>query len=375
LNQNTIFFLSLKKIIDYSVFNDLVKDGGIYIKIAKDILIQGNLILQKPLIINQENPYSLNATIKISNNAKEINITTPKINANIFNHEKIDINAHDIDLNAKTLIYTYDKLTKLFPKKENSDSNLSLKIISKNTNFIYENHKFLSQKAKLTYNKNLNFISNYKTSSLKGYTKKGYFLMEGKNYQKEELVALLDFFKKFKKISLDFIFIKSPDDFYTGKVYINSGIVKELTVLNNIVAFLNTIPSLLSLSTPGFTAVGYKIKKGYIDYLYYKNILYLKNIKITGVNLDFIGKGYIDFNTNKINLKITAVMKMKLKKIPIIGKGLSYILFGKDGNIDVKIIVKGDLQNPKVEQDIGKSILLTPFELFKRAITLPFNLF
>jgi hypothetical protein len=186
---------------------------------------------------------------------------------------------------------------------------------------------------------------------------------------------LLDFFKKFKKINLDFIFIKSPDDFYTGKVYINSGIVKELTVLNNIVAFLNTIPSLLSLSTPGFTAEGYKIKKGYIDYLYYKNILYLKNIKITGINLDFIGKGYIDFNKNKINLKITAIMKMKLKKIPIIGKGLSYILFGKDGNIDVKIIVKGDLNNPKVEQDIGKSILLTPFELFKRAITLPFNLF
>jgi hypothetical protein len=112
-----------------------------------------------------------------------------------------------------------------------------------------------------------------------------------------------------------------------------------------------------------------------VSYLYYKNILYLKQIKIIGDNIDFYGKGYIDLNKNTINLKLKAVLKMKLKKIPIIGKGLSYILFGKDGNIDVKIIVKGNLNNPKVSQDIGKSIILTPFELFKRVITLPFNLF
>jgi hypothetical protein len=68
-------------------------------------------------------------------------------------------------------------------------------------------------------------------------------------------------------------------------------------------------------------------------------------------------------------------MKIKLKKIPIIGKGLSYLLFGKDGSIDVKMIVKGDINNPKVKEDIGKDILMSPFKLFKRAITLPFNIF
>jgi len=130
-----------------------------------------------------------------------------------------------------------------------------------------------------------------------------------------------------------------------------------------------------SISSPGFSAKGYKIKKGYIDYLYYNDILYLKQIKIIGVNIDLIGKGYIDFNKKFINLKLKANLKIKIKKIPIIGKGLSYILFGKDGSINVKIIVKGDVDNPKVSQDIGKNILLTPFELFKRAITLPFNLF
>ena len=373
LNNNKIFFLSLKRIIDFTVFNDLIQDGGIYVKIDKNILLKGNLILKKPLIMNQRNPYLLDAVIQIL--PKDILISNQYIYSQIHNYEKINVNVRNLDINTKTLIYIYDKMTKLFSKHSNSESNLSVKIESKNTNFIYDSHKFLSEYANVQYKNNLHIYSKYKNSFLEGYTKKGYFLMEGKHYEKEELVALLDFFNNFKNINLDFIFVKSPDNFYTGKIYINSGIVKKLTVLNNIIAFLNTIPSLLSLNTPGFSAKGYKIKKGYVDYLFYKNILYFKQLKITGINLDFIGKGYIDFNTQKIYLKITAIMKMKYKKIPIVGKGLSYILFGKDGNIDVKILVKGNLENPKVTQDIGKSILLTPFQLFKRAITLPFNLF
>jgi len=171
------------------------------------------------------------------------------------------------------------------------------------------------------------------------------------------------------------VLVKSPDNFYTGKVYINSAVVKDLKTLNNIIAFINTIPSLLSFSSPGYSAKGYKIEKGFVSYLLYKNILYIKQAKIYGKNLDFFAKGYIDLNKNYIFMKIQANMKMKLKKIPVVGKGLSYLLFGKDGSIDIKIVVKGDMNNPEVKEDIGKDILLSPFKLFKRAITLPFNLF
>lgn len=372
--KNKIFFiLSIKNIIDYTPFNKIIKDGNINIKISKNaVSIKGNILLTKPLIMNQKKPDSLNAEINIKNN--NVTIENKFIIANIENLTNININLSNVILNAKTLIFIYKNLNNLF-KNKSKTTNTSLTINALNSSFIYDLHKFLSQEAKITYNKNLKIFSKYKNSSLKGYSKRKYFLMEGKNYQKEELVALLDFFNNFKNINLDFVFVKSPDDFYTGKIYIKKGIVKELVVLNNIIAFLNTIPSLLSISSPGFSAKGYKIKKGYIDYLYYNDILYLKQIKIIGANIDFIGKGYIDFNKKFINLKLTANLKIKIKKIPIIGKGLSYILFGKDGSINVKIIVKGDVDNPKVSQDIGKNILLTPFELFKRAITLPFNIF
>ncbi len=375
--QKEIYLLKLKKLLKYTPFQSIIKDGGIYIKIGKNVIIDGMLDLIYPVITNKQNPNIINAFILINKN--NIDILNQFIKVKIKNMERYNINIKNADINIKNLITIYNNLDNIINKSasSNNGSKMSLlEINSTNTNFIYDNHKFLSQQAQIIYKNNrFKIYSKYKNSVLKGYTKQGYFLMEGKNYKKEELIPLLDFFKHFRKIDLDFILVKSPDGFYTGKVYLNNAILNELTALNNIIAFLNTIPSILSLSSPGYSAKGYKIKQGFINYLYYNNILYLKQIDIKGENIDFKGKGYINFNTKKINLKIEAVMKMKLKKIPIIGKGISYIFFGKDGNIDVKILVQGDINNPKVSQNLGKSILLTPFKLFKRVLTLPFNLF
>jgi len=74
-------------------------------------------------------------------------------------------------------------------------------------------------------------------------------------------------------------------------------------------------------------------------------------------------------------MKIHTVIKIKLKKIPIIGKALSYILFGKDGYLHVNIFVEGNLDDPKISKDMGGGVIESPLKLFKRVLTLPFNLF
>jgi hypothetical protein len=364
----------IKKILKYTSFEPFVKDGILLITFGNTTDITTYLSLKLPLLYKHSNePVTKNSTpLK----RLFLNIVIGK-KIKIYNKNvKIDINNTVIDASVNSLDINLYPLENLLNETNSSDFNYTVKMFTNNSNLIYKNHKFLSRTATLTYNKdNINFKSIYKKSSLKGYTKKGYLLLEGKNFSNEEFKAFLPNFDFFSLINLDFVMVKSPDNFYTGKIYINRAIVRELKSLNNVIAFINTVPSLLSFSSPGFSSKGYKIRKGYIDYLLYKKILYIKQAKILGDNLDFYAKGYIDFKKNYIFLKVTANMKMKLKNIPIIGTGLSYLLFGKDGSINIKLIVKGDLDNPKVKEDIGKDILMSPFQLFKRAITLPFNLF
>ena len=351
---------NIKPLLPYTPFNNFIEDGNLTlifkdkIKIFTSIIPTINIINKTPLNLN----IFLDKKVTIFNNFLNIQIDDKNISASIKN----------TDLN----------LTELSNLTSNSDTSnkKNIHLLTQNTNFLYKNYKLLSQKATLDIKKEITFKSSYKNSRIKAYTKQKYFLLEGNHFTKEELKALSGYsLKEIKKINIDFVTIKTPDDIIFGKIFINSGIIKQLKALNNIVAFINTIPALLSLNTPGFSAKGFKIKEGIISFILYKNRLYIKKAIIDGENLSFFTKGYIDLNTKKVYLKLTANLKMKLKKLPIVGKGASYLLFGKDGNIDIKIIVKGNIKDPKIKKDIGKDLLITPFNLIKRTLTLPFNLF
>ena len=375
LNKKIIYLYSLKPILQYSILKEIFEDGNIMITLLKNkTLIEAKTILNYPLILNQKNPKKLNVNI-IMDNDNNLIIKNKFMNTQIFNFTKIISYIHNLDIDVQGLINIINTTDKLSSKKNKTHTNPKVVIIANNTNFIYKKHKFLTQKATLTFNNEIHFSANYKKSSLKGYTKNNYLLIEGKNYSKKELIPLFDFFNHFNYINVDFVTVKSPDNFYTGKIYINKASVKDLKTLNNIIAFINTIPSLLSLKTPGFSAKGYKIKNGFISYLFYNNILYFKQININGKNISFKGKGYVDLNKNKIKLKIHTIVKLKLKNIPILGKGLSYLFFGKDGYLHINIFVNGDLNNPKVSKDLGGGVIETPLTIFKRILTLPFNLF
>jgi len=359
IDKEKIKIFSIKPILKYSPFRAIIEDANAEYKLKKD-LISVNIKFSEPLF-NKKNDsiYILLNPFKILN--KNIKITFD--------------NALNFTLNNTSInLYAIEKFINALPKN-NSDSSIKIKIDAKDTNITYKNFKLLSEKFNFFYDRDYKFSSYYKQNSLKGYTKHQYLLIEGKNFKKEELIYLLSFFKNFYNINLDFIAIKSPDGFLTGKIFIKKGRFKDFATINNILAFINTIPSLLTFQTPGFSTKGYKFKDGVVDYIFFNNLIYFKKIFLKGENIDMLAKGYVDLNKNFIKLKLTAKLKLKLKNIPIIGKGVSYILFGKDGSIDIKMIIKGDLNNPKVTQDIGEDILLTPFKLFKRAITLPFNIF
>jgi hypothetical protein len=378
LNKKNIIINNLKQILPYSSLKDIVENGILYISFAKNIKALTYIKPVLPIFYKHNNkPIKKLSNLNIDKIMLNIELNKNKIIL-YNNYIQFFMAKNNSFLSLKNIDIDLFPIEKFYYKNLNQKATKNQNIIIdlQNANILYKTHKFLSQKAEIKdINNSIYLQSVYKDTKLKGFTKHNYFLLEGINFSKEELETFLPSINFFKDINLDFTLVKSPDNYYIGNIYINNGIISELKALNNIMAFLNTIPSLLSLSNPGFSAKGYKIKKGNIQYLLYNKILYIKKSEIIGKNIDFFSKGYIDLNKNYINLKTTAVLKLKLKKIPIVGKGLSYLLLGKDGNIKVNIIIKGNLDNPKIQKDIGKAIIPNPFNLFKRAITLPFNIF
>ena len=385
--KNIIIINDLTSILPFTPLKDFIQNGLLFISFKDNIKAVTHIIPKLSIFyrhnnlpIQDLNQSKLNrVTLNINLDKKRIILYNKYVNL-YFGDKNIllDLNNADINLFPLEQFYykNFDKESNNTTDSNQSKKNKNILITLKDANILYKTHKFLSQSATLKeINNKITLVSKYKKSSLNGYTKHNYFLLEGKNFSNEEIKALLPSMNFFKSIDLDFTLVKSPDNYYIGHIYINKGVIEQLKSLNNVMAFLNTIPSLLSLSNPGFSDKGYTINDGNIQYLLYNKIIYIKKAYIKGKNIDFNTKGYIDLNKNRINLKTTAKLKLKIKNIPIVGKGLSYLLLGKDGSINVKIVVKGDLNNPSVEKDLGNAFLPNPFKIFKRVITLPFNLF
>jgi len=174
--------------------------------------------------------------------------------------------------------------------------------------------------------------------------------------------------------SFDFDAVGKTGDF-KGTITFRNTLWAKSAVYNNILATINTIPSLLTLKSPGFNEKGFKIKKGAIAYHYKKPLFTFDKISIYGESANIFGQGSIDFAKSWIDvaMKIQFLRSVSstVHKIPAVG----YILLGDDGTISLGLDVEGPLQKPKVKTTAAKDIVSAPLNILKRTITFPFHLF
>jgi hypothetical protein len=180
----------------------------------------------------------------------------------------------------------------------------------------------------------------------------------------------------FTQLNLDIGGVITPADYMVVNINLYDTIVQKMKLLNNIIALLNLVPSLLSFQATGFSAKGYKIKKGAVTLLLYRNFIHITRGYIKGKNnnLDFQFYGYIYPFTKKIDMKVKAIINLKIKNIPIIGKVVSYILFGSRGAIVVDIKVAGKLDDPSISLSTAQDLATSPFKILSHIATLPFYL-
>lgn len=176
-------------------------------------------------------------------------------------------------------------------------------------------------------------------------------LVAGKELVKGGLFGASGFYKN-KKFRADF--------------EIQNTVFQNFAALQNIVALIDTIPSLIVFKKPGLGVDGYQVKSGRVLVEVNEDYVGLKKIDLTGSTIDINGGGIIALATQELNVSLTIStikgLSEVLNKIPIVG----YLLLGKEGKISTSLILKGTLQNPKSEVTLADDIISAPFKIIQR---------
>lgn len=189
------------------------------------------------------------------------------------------------------------------------------------------------------------------------------------HYLNDKFMNGLFKFSTFKGGELSFV-MQGPIDDMDGIINIKKTVIKDYTVLNNTLAFFNTIPSLVTFSVPDYSKSGLYVEEMYSAFHKTGPKIKIRDTKLTSEELVITAEGGSDFDAESIDLllQVKTDLGSSAKNIPILG----YIIFGED-SVSTTVRVHGPLSDPKVESSVAKSIIAAPFNIIKRTLFLPFT--
>lgn len=298
--------------------------------------------------------------------------TTIRLNdrVTIMNDDTLHIRANNMGINGREL------LRWLSDRKSGSNkiSGTSSKAIHLNGNNLYlylmENRKILIDTIDATLNSN-NELDARITHGIGGADitmKDSLFYAEGANFG-DHFMENIFAFSDFDGGNLSFK-LSGKTDKFEGIMRIDDVILKEYKVLNNVLSFINTIPSLTTFSLPNYSTKGLRVKDTYAHFTYQNHIFNIDNYVLNSPELKIDGSGEANIKDDTLNgtLTLKSDLGSALGKVPVVG----YILLGDDGSISTTLNLKGKLSDPIVETGIAKEIVSAPFNILKRTITYPF---
>ena len=195
------------------------------------------------------------------------------------------------------------------------------------------------------------------------------FHLYGKNFD-DKFMNKLFFLSNFKNGKLDFALNGDIDD-YKGVIYINKTTITDYKILNNVLAFVNTVPSLVTFQLPGYSTEGIYVDKAYANFQSKNNIFNFTDIFLDSKEIDILGKGVANLNNDNIDvvLNLKTDLGSDLSKVPVVG----YILL--DGNsVSTTLSIKGKASDPEVKSLIAEDIVVAPLNIIKRTLALPYKL-
>lgn len=156
----------------------------------------------------------------------------------------------------------------------------------------------------------------------------------------------------------------------SGVVKIDNTILKEYRLLNNVLSFVNTVPSLATFSLPNYNTKGLPVKEAYAHFTYQNSWINVDNFVLNSPEIKLIGntRGNVDTDTIDGEITLKTDLGSSLGKVPMVG----YILFGNDGSLSTTLKISGKFSDPTIDTSIAKEVGIAPFNILKRTVTYPF---
>ena len=366
--RNKFILKDISKYKKYSNFarqND-IKSGSLIVKTKDFKNYKARLKLydiNTPFIYKKKKIKDLDISIETDGDKIKAFTDDHKISL-IYNNKHMILNLNNIDV-------LVDKNASLTQK------NMDISINGKHVNFLFKdfNSTILSENFTLNNIKHeIRFYSTYRDSILKYEQNRSHISIHGKKLTSYFANMALN-----KNIldggSIDINIEGISTDMFDGNITIKNSILKNFSLFNNIMATINTIPSLLFLKDPHFNELGYLVKNGHISFKRNGGILSFSKIILHGASADIDGVGYINLKNKKIDMamriKTLKDISKIIKNIPLVG----YILLGKDKSISTFIKVSGTIDNPKIKTQVLKDTISSPFNIMKRILKAPLKLF
>ncbi len=259
-----------------------------------------------------------------------------------------------------------------FTKKESTSSKILNMSVEAQNSYLY-----VSKKRKILYDTlNLQYLNKILTAKL--HYKQGEsilklegdtFYLYGKNFNDTFMSKLISI-SRFSKGTLEFS-INGTVDEYIGSILVKDTTMRDHVILNNVFAFIDTVPSLISFRVPGYNTKGLYAKQAIIHFKSKKKFFTISDIYLDSKEVKILGKGTMDLNKKIIDIKLNLKSDLGsiLSKVPLLG----YVILGED-SISTTLKINGDLKNPKVKSLIVEDIVIAPINILKRTLSLPFKL-
>lgn len=331
----------------------------------------GSILYPYPIMMVDEKPISRYTFSGVYYDGQ----TSIRINDRLVltrNSEKIDVTAKNVGINMPQLFRFLSEhpSTNSTSNQTRTEDALPIQIHALNTYlYLMKGRHIIADNLDATLtDEDMDATLSHMGGSATLKIRNGLFFIDGNGFN-DKFMEHLFLFSDFNGGKFSFQ-AKGEAEAFDGIMRVENTILKDYKVLNNVLAFINTVPSLATFSLPNYNRQGLPVKEGYAHFVYDHNVVHVDNFTLNSPEMKILGEGQADMKNQTLNgaLTLKTDLGSVLGKVPVVG----YILLGDDGSLATTLTISGKLDDPKVETAIAKEIATAPFNILKRTLIYPF---